>query len=306
MMYDTLNWRRPSGGISREHRERLKQTLSHVTESRNSHGYSFKGNLGNYKIKVSENWIKGEGSLAKFHLGNNVKTLTRKGTEEAIEHLSDLLSLDISKASPLRIDIAQNFRVSQDENSYFNLLGELPKFKRNQLSDGLYYTTQKKVLLFYSKVKELRHKGEMIPEPWNSGYMLRYELRYMERIGEQLNQGRPMTLAQVYSEKFYLQMLCEWEQYFQQIKKMTLLDTIKRTNSPKTLERQLATMSVKAIGEQVILEQIGYWREGVSTKERSRLRAMVRELADNPECTIESPLMEELESKIHEASRYAR
>jgi len=73
-------------------------------------------NSNHFKVTVSSRGVNiKDGSLCKFHLGDNFKTLSRSETQKAIEQLSDTLHLPIEKACVSRIDIAQNFIVQNPD-----------------------------------------------------------------------------------------------------------------------------------------------------------------------------------------------
>lgn len=68
------------------------------------------GSLNGLKITLNRYQMKiKDGSLCKWHLGNNFQTMGRGDTQRAIERLSDALHVQMSKATVTRLDIAQNF-----------------------------------------------------------------------------------------------------------------------------------------------------------------------------------------------------
>ena len=83
------------------------------------------------KISVSSGGVKiSEGSLCKWFLGDNIQTLGRKETQQAIERLSDALHLPFEHADVTRIDIAQNFIVRYEPEVYYNHLGLANHYNR--------------------------------------------------------------------------------------------------------------------------------------------------------------------------------
>jgi hypothetical protein len=72
------------------------------------------GKLGNFAVTVGQGVVNiKNGSLCKWHLGDNFQTLGRSDAKRAIEKLSDTLHLPVNKATVARLDIAQNFIVRQ-------------------------------------------------------------------------------------------------------------------------------------------------------------------------------------------------
>lgn len=158
--------------------------LNNITELRNEWlGYSYKGELDNYKVYVSQTGISLIGSLAKFYLPSNVYTLTREATREAIEKMSDKFHTDISDAKVTRFDVSTVIPTKRSPKDYFSSLGDKPYFERVQATkDTLYYNTQKRQLIFYDKNKEAKSKNVIIPPALEGKNLLRYELRYLNEL----------------------------------------------------------------------------------------------------------------------------
>ncbi|KAA6321755.1 hypothetical protein EZS27_028636, partial [termite gut metagenome] len=184
-------------------------------------GKAVSGSLNGYKITVTENGVNiRDGSLCKYHLGDNFQTLGRSDTQRAIEKLSDTLHLPINEATVTRLDIAQNFIVKHPLSVYLNHLGELRHGKRSICADSsLYYYLNKGVLIFYDKVKEQKAKGQPIPEIYTGRHTLRYEQRYRKRLPVALGVEQ-VTGAMLYDEAFYINVVNRWKESYKAIKKI--------------------------------------------------------------------------------------
>ena len=77
-----------------------------------------KGRLSNFSVSVFPNRMYIRGSLSVYHLGTNLKTLTRKETAHGIEHLSDVLHMNMSNASVSKLDIGTNCQVDRAVRQY--------------------------------------------------------------------------------------------------------------------------------------------------------------------------------------------
>jgi len=305
-MYDTIKWRLDISCLSISERDKVTSNLSIYSKTQYEGGYSLNGSLKDLRIKITKDWLKGEGSLAKYFLGDNIQTLTRKAAQQSIERLSEELGIDISKANVLRLDLAQNFKTKAPEMEYIKRLGELPRFERLPQSNGVYYKTKNQVLVFYSKVKELKDKGVYIPERWKHSYILRYELRLMQRIPNQLNR-KTVLMEDLYQEEFYLQMLILWRTKYNEIKKVKELLELKPTTSTKELEEMFACLALQAIGQERALDMVNSWkREGLDKKQLYNHRNLIRKLSSLDAITRDSELISELDEKIEVSFRYCR
>jgi hypothetical protein len=69
-----------------------------------------------------------KGSLAKYLFGDNLHTLTRWYTEEALKKLSDDLHIDLGKAKVTRLDVATNLHTKRPPADYYVCFGNKKTF----------------------------------------------------------------------------------------------------------------------------------------------------------------------------------
>lgn len=161
-MYDTVNFRllrSEAGGV-----DFLAETSCYL-ENVGEHNYNgelvITGSLKGLKISLNRYQMKiKDGSLCKWHLGNNFQTLGRGDTQRAIENLSDTLHIPMSKATVTRLDIAQNFITRHPPEVYLNHLGILKYATRLQEPNGVYYSKTGGRLCFYDKNREQKNNRE--------------------------------------------------------------------------------------------------------------------------------------------------
>src|SRR5690625_930228 len=95
----------------------LEDTTAHEKQDQ----IHYSGSLNNLRVYVSERGVSIQGSLSKYHLSDNMQTLRRQDTEQAIQRLSDDLHLPIKEAQVSRVDFAHNRseerRVGKEEMS---------------------------------------------------------------------------------------------------------------------------------------------------------------------------------------------
>ncbi len=312
-MYDTIYFRLTQGEV--QGIDFLAETSCYL-ENVGEHTYQdglvmLTGNVGNLKVSLNHFQVKvKDGSLCKYLLGDNFKTLGRKDTERAIEKLSDTLHLPISKAAVTRLDIAQNFCLKYQPEVYFSHLGLLKYATRLQEPNGVYYSQTGGRLAFYDKNKEQKNKREPIPELYEGRNVLRYEQRYTNRLSKQLK-VQEVTGAMLYNEDFYVNLLIKWKDTYNQIQKIN--DVVLNFEAMKT-KQQLYRMGVLSLVEKTggqieMLSQIAEaQKRGELTKKQAfDLRAAVNDVCQIKEgLTAPNEAIKELTKKVDEAVRFYR
>jgi hypothetical protein len=285
--------------------ELVPQFLTSVSNTGESHyGEYCNGFLDSLKVSVSDSRVKISGSsLCKYYLGDNFKTMTRGDTQRAIESISDRLHLPFDRANVTRIDFAQNLIMKYPESVYYPYLGESQYYRRLEQDNGIYYNNNKRQLLFYGKEHEQKAKREPIPELYKDQNVLRYELRYRQRIGKEF--GQPVTAGLLYNEAFYRGLVKRWRDEYQAIQKIkTDLSIMKPTGSKIQFAQDLAFCTISKLGQPKVLATIKEWRETgyISKKQAHDLRRFVTDMSkiSNDES---NELIEELNRKVNEVAR---
>jgi len=285
--------------------ERVKESIKTSTGE-----VSFSGYLGNYQVSSFNHGISLKGSLAKYHLGDNFQTLSRRSAQEAIESLSDHLGIDISKAEVKRVDIAENLIMKHQHQAYYDLLGECGRFKRLSQPKSIYYQMGSKQSIFYNKVAEGKHRGLALPKVWDNKQVLRYEFRFMKKPHEQLNMPN-FTAQHLYDEQVYMKMIDTWYQHYQSINKIRLQGfTEEAMNSIKLYKRQLMLKGLEAYGgEKEALKMIDRAsNEGKfnNRMQAGRLKRKILAISNDKVLTEESELITELDGKVKQAKQFYR
>lgn len=269
------------------------------------------GNLNGLKVSLNRYQMKiKDGSLCKWHLGDNFKTMGRGDAKRAIESLSDALHVPISKATVTRLDIAQNFITKQPVEVYLNHLGVLKWAKRLQQPDGLYYAKNAEILCFYDKNREQKSHKEPIPELYEGKNVLRYEQRYTNRVAQQFRVSE-VTGAMLYDEAFYMGLLNRWRDTYRDIQKIN--DVSLNFQAMRT-KQELYKMGVLSLIEQAggqfqMLEQINeaQKRGDLSKKQAYDLRQAVNDACKIKEgITVPNEAIKELDKKVSEAVKFYR
>lgn len=189
-----------------------------------------------FRIWVSHNNVNIEGSLCKFHYGNNLQTLNRETTEIAINKLAEILQLPIDLFILSRLDIAENLSVLKDTSSYIDTICGIDKWstgKYNMKSDatGIYFNQSRKTILLYDKRRHENKKGGKKGNPFLvnktksteekpfirrfselfGNNILRIEYRFIKAVGGQLlGKGKDLRLGDLSNEAVYNKMVRYW------------------------------------------------------------------------------------------------
>jgi len=303
----------------------LKETPKYFDVTRETNfenGYAISGilrndNDSNYKIIVSNRGVTiKDGSLCKYYLGDNFKTLGRSEAQQAIEKLSDTLHLPIDKAKINRIDVAQNFIVKHPAQVYCNYLGMLKDSTRSEVGNGrggietLYYRKRLGVLAFYNKIKEQTDKRQPIPDLYQNRNVLRYEQRHTSRLPQTFNVER-VTAQMLFDENFYIKVIDEWKSNYLNIDKINDISlNFEAMKGKKDLQKMgvLALVQMRG-GKLNILNEINAaLKMGTLTKKQAYdMRAEVDEACKlNAGLTVKSDAIAELDKKVKEAVNFYR
>lgn len=283
--------------------------LENITVHEKVNEVYYSGSLKNLRIYVSQRGVSIQGSLAKYFLSDNMQTLRRQDTEQAIKKLSDELHIPIKKANVSRIDFAHNFTMEYKPEAYYPYLGESQYYKRFIQPEALYYKNGSRTKLFYDKIAEAKNKDSSIPSIWTDRNVLRYEIRYLRRLSKQFKVPE-VKASTLYEEKFYILLVDRYVIDFKSIHKRgeIKLDT-NNMNSPKDFWDQMALLSIMRIGQDGMVDLVEELRtKNVFEKPEyySRLKKEIREKSMKYKASDSTPLIEELNSKISALKKYCR
>ncbi|WP_026462018.1 phage/plasmid replication domain-containing protein [Adhaeribacter aquaticus] len=308
-MYDTLHLRlsKEEAGGDLFH---CLSSLSHVAETYKADGQTYiTGNLNNYRVTVSDYGISLKGSLPKLYFGDNLHTLTRSDSKRAFEMLSDTLCLPIQRATVTRIDIAQNLIVKYKPEAYFPYLGHSNYYQRLVQPKSIYYNNTQRVKLFYNKIAESKRHDWEIPQVLQNQHVLRYELRYMQRLNKQLKLASitPQTLI---DESFYMSLIDQWAKEYESIQKTALIKM--DLNNIRTLKdylNQIITLTIQEKGLDAFLHHVDLLKEQKTFDKPeyySRLRSRIKQLAKSTSLANTPELVEELNRKVNRVKQSYR
>jgi len=256
-MYDTLKlWLPAQSIVGLDYLNRIPPLLDNLTQHTKADAEYITGNFEGLKTSLSINGIGLLGSLAKYYLNDNIKTLTRQDTQRAIEMLSDDLNLPMNEAIVSRADVSQNFVMNYEPELYYPLLGESTRYKRLPNPQSIYYNNSLRVKLFYNKVAEVKHKRVIVPEIWKGKNVLRYELRFTSRLPQQFNCNKVQAKS-LYEEGFYIDIIDRWLKEYEAINKLNEINlNYNKMNKPKDFLNQMALLMINEIGQSEALKLV--------------------------------------------------
>lgn len=297
-MYDTLHLWHGGNALG------IAPLLCGVTEHQKGGNYFITGDLENLNLCANEQRVTIKGSLAKWFFGNNLQTLTRIDTKQAIESLSDKLHLSIKNAKLSRIDFAQNFNMQYKPEIYYPYFGDSKTFKRSVLSTSLYYIKGNITKLFYDKIAEYKAKNGKIDESLYPKNFLRFEVRFMNNLPKTFNK-ESINVEMLYNEDFYMRIFNRWfDEYsnIEKVSKMTFRESV--LLKPSDFVIQLFLKSIyDAGGQNVVLELIEETRKRGQFERpeyASRTKKMIKDYCKNERLTESSELIQELDKKVRQ------
>jgi hypothetical protein len=228
-MIDTLNFYLDLKEMDKTTFSKLMQRIS-ITKQNIFHDrygmeyVDFHGNIGYLKVILCKSriFIK-DRSICKWIKGDNLHTLARENIKNGIDRLSDILHLPMDQAKVSRLDLGQNFIVQQPVENYLSHMGILSRAKRLCQFHGLYYNKTNLQLIFYDKLKEYKQSNDKMPEQYNNKYMLRYELRLLQKLSSLLKVPE-VTTGLLYNKDFYVNLVKLWHNYYKAIQKINDID----------------------------------------------------------------------------------
>lgn len=309
-MYDNLHMRLAMVGADTStvvnHLQGAKQTVDIDTGECRSFGY-----LNNLRVSVYESGLYIVGSLAKYFNGGNIYTLNRKTTEQAMQKLSDELGVDISSAKVTYLEFGDAFVMQYPVREYLNRLSSMPRMARNQQEYSLYFQCrgmeQPKSAVFYDKRMELLKRKEPLPDGFKGMNLLRYELRFKNRLPQQL--GWPeVTASSLYNREFYRKILNLYQQnYFSILKRKTLRPSALRDiKNPKDAFDCLVGMLISQAEPKPIEEFIGDLTTGTKLDrvQLYRFGKMVERVSTKGKLMEQDTLISELDNHIQNVGIY--
>ena len=273
------------------------------------------GNLSNLRATISMAGVSIKGSLAKFYFPNNSYTLNRGQVKEAIQLLSDSLSLPMHKARITRLDVSTNFIMTRPTPQYYEILGGCRYYNRVQATNNtLYYHLKgldcKRSMCFYDKAREVQKQKEALPSVFEEANLLRYESRWCTRLPQQFKE--PQVIGEsLYDSRFYRKVIKFWaDNYFSiQKKKRIKMDAMHNITNVRDAVNFISALAIGRLPPdelQQILEDMKANHVFSDKKYYSRLNQHLKKITMSDKVTEEDELVRELDGEIKNVLAYMR
>lgn len=218
-MYDTLK------GMILTNQDLIKR-LDNVKEvtNRSTGEITEKGYSGNFSFQRNESGYSFLGSLTKAKNNHNFTGITIKEANETINNLSDNIHFDLGNGFLSRVDFGNCFSMKEKPEVYFHSLGylnaHLDRSKKKKTSLYYGYDNTSRALIFYDKQKEYLDKHVPVPNQFQNGNFLRYELKFkrMEAIKKHFGKDR-MKVSDLVNPTLFNYMLDKWKELYLSIQK---------------------------------------------------------------------------------------
>jgi hypothetical protein len=287
----------------------LRAVLTDYTQSVNPETGDLKesGRLENLRVWAGGWGLKIEGSLSKYRHECNAQSLTRQSCSEAIAEIGERLKIPIDEAQVRRFDMAQTFIMKRPVSEYMSALVAAPFLKRTDFSDRetVSFKNTLRELQFYDKRLELEKKGQTVPDVFKGKNTLRYEARFLSRLGNQFNK-KTVTVKDLTDEIFYMTAINKWKEQYFLIRKIRKDRALIMTGQREYLQ-SLAFYGLQNIGGiDIALDIIkgARLRGEIGKKTGQRLKKLTLEIAQaKPATTGEGAedCIQELDTKVKQA-----
>jgi len=267
------------------------------------------GKLQNLKVRVSAAGILVKGSLAKFHLGNNIETLTREEAVRAIEHLSDELNQPMAEARVFRLDVAKTFVMERPPADYWRFFLAPTRMMRIEVPDEtLTFANGQRSILFYDKLAELRQRRRGLDNRAENGLpsrfqehpnLLRYEVQFKQRLDRVFGEHE-IRAASLTKADFYEKVVKQWQKEYFKLLRSSSVPRIVGGTTVKSRMKFLAGVGLSAYGPQHYIDdiEIDLLAGHIDKYQAVRIRKNGRDLLRAEGIKVAGNVLEELDAKV--------
>ncbi|MEX1013863.1 MAG: phage/plasmid replication protein, partial [Candidatus Paceibacterota bacterium] len=219
-MFDTIQFYYDT--VDKFHEQYLLEITNHSFSDKKPHWKARK--LSNFWVWTSSNGrLHVRGSLAKYHLGNNIEHLSTEEIEQAVQSLCSKLMIKPEGCKLTQLDIGITFRMNHPVLHYQDCMWYCKYLPRWTKGSSIYFGKESRVLNIYDKLVEADHSGMIIPDSFQEHHLLRYECRYEGNIDERFKRS-DSTLDLLYDGLFVHEAIENYVSEFNNIRMFAGLD----------------------------------------------------------------------------------
>ncbi len=262
------------------------------------------GSLENLRVTAKPTGLLVDGSLPKFLYGDNINTLNRGATKEALEKIGDCLGVDVMDAKVFGFEFGTNFYMEKPIAEYLNRLGDMPRMQRVAREGALYFESRAKAkpkaFVFYDKIAEASAKGGTIPDGLENANLLRYEMRLRGRLAAQLKVER-VEAATLFDRDFYQLLVNIYGNSYNKISKaMTKRDDLQSIKTVTSAFEVLVARLMAANQEEAraFVNEVKAAKVFADPKYYTRLVKKIESISTKAGAVVEDALMSELDDEF--------
>jgi hypothetical protein len=270
------------------------------------------GNLRNLRVKV---WLRSiwlTGSLAKFHLGSNIETLSREETPRAIERLSDELQQPMAEARVYRVDVAQTFEMERPPADYWRCFLTPTRMMRVEVPEKcLTFRNDQRAIVFYDKLAEMRRRRACSEDRADKGgasritgnpNLLRYEVQFKRRLARAFGE-KGITAASLSNPAFYEKVVGRWEAEYFKLERISSFLRPVRGSTVRPIMNYFAVMGLYVYGPQRAFDDVVADQHAglIDKSQAQRRRTKIRELLRVGRTMAAGDVLEEFDAKVRQA-----
>jgi len=257
----------------------------------------FAGYVSGLMVRVTERRTQVYGSLPRF-LGNhgwNEASPSREDVRAVHAILETRLGVPMGEAQMWRLDLFADLMLEASPAVYLPLLLSKDRCQRSEYEGtSVQFNLDRRQVAFYDKAAERRIA-------WPGG-LLRYELRYLNRLTEQM--GR-VFLADLHDSARWGAFVSAWEDEYASVKKGNEIVDPEGPFDWRSHQALTAAMSVGP-GRYIQFYKDAYKAGQLTRSQYHSARKSVLKALSDPVLTAPSSRVEELDRAVAEAAAFLR
>ncbi len=244
-----------------------------------------------------------QGSLTRYLRGENVGSITFAMVRESLAKLEDSLGFPIAEGLVRSLEVGRTFTMKHPPAWYMDTWGDMgSRFQKDTYGNGRTVLYRNGWRSFIGYDKGAQADPAAVPEIYQGKYLLRLEMK-IKRVGRVMDQ--PFTVADLTNPDRYVHWIKRWKVFFLKIPQTRKARVI-FTGGPRDLVKSLAAVGITSMGGQAGLLADLALRTDLDKVTRSRIKAAVMDLTQNPAWTDPGELTREFEQQVKIAASHFR
>ncbi|MEM8556228.1 MAG: hypothetical protein AAGG50_00125 [Bacteroidota bacterium] len=219
--------------------------------------------------------------------------MTAADVRAAAADLATILDFNPADGLVYRLDLAATLELPRPVAEYLPLFGPISRVDRIiHEKRGVVYPWSYRTVSVYDKGHEAK-----VP-----GHLLRFEVQYKQQVKRQLKLTSALTLADLAAASTMAMLAQRWQAWYDRIPKLRI-PALTLSPSVKDLDVQLAQIGLAKVGLDHLLGLVDASALTPSTK--TRMRTRLKERATGGGSSVSASRIDELDTAIEAAIRYA-